>query len=137
MGGRGVSILPRRGRGGLVDLGAVKFRIVLDASVCIPSPRWGGIEIELIYFHGFRVGGLRPAAAPPVATILGPFGAEFITHGVFEAGFSQLLRPNGATVCSHGWSGVRRKANAAQPVDVGDVRSCPEGAEGFPSNSGR
>src|SRR5262249_9081627 len=34
-------------------------------------------------FHGLRVGGLRRAAAPPVATIRGPFGAKPLFQGVF------------------------------------------------------
>jgi hypothetical protein len=42
------------------------------------------------------------------------------------------VAPCGATGCSHGWSAVRRKANVAQPVEVGAALSiCPGGAEGL------
>src|SRR5207237_800563 len=44
-----------------------------------------------------------------------------------------VLSPGGAPGCSHGWSGRRYSAVAAQPVgnDVPDG-NCPEGAEGAP-----
>lgn len=41
-----------------------------------PSPLRGEEGNEKTILHGFRVGGLRRAAAPPVATARGPSGAK-------------------------------------------------------------
>jgi hypothetical protein len=88
-----LSVLPRRrdkGVAALFDPGESEsmcrvWRFLCPAPTCpvfIPSPApysasWCGAtgDIEGYIFHGFRVGGLRRAAAPPVATVLGTFGA--------------------------------------------------------------
>ena len=56
--------------------------------------------------HGLRVGGLRRASAPPVATPQRPAGV--FDNEPFSARFCSA-GPIGAEECSHGWS-------EAQPV---------------------
>jgi hypothetical protein len=48
----------------------------VSAGIENPSPLRGEKRKRTTHFHGFRVGGLCRAAAPPVATTRGPFGAR-------------------------------------------------------------
>ncbi len=50
---------------------------------------------------------------------------------------SAFFAPEGARDCSHGWSGVRPGADAAQPVEgVRFLPSCPGGAKEPPKSRG-
>src|SRR5262245_32974265 len=49
------------------------------------SPLLGEKGIRKTLFHGFRVGGLRRAAAPPVATSQRPVGAFKANHSPITA----------------------------------------------------
>ena len=67
-----------------------KFRLEILLHKIMNTAALSGRKMRTRRFHGFRVGGLRRTAAPPVATLLRPLRGPKTTHHYFTRQWQEL-----------------------------------------------